>query len=90
MKISLQTRVTPLSVIYDSDAPQAPSSGIGKAIIGFLNPYARLDEGNVNLYEYRKPYVDESGKWQMIFGMAAATVLLGTAASIFALGRLSK
>lgn len=92
MIVSLQTRFTPLSKIYDTDAPsvEKPKSNMGKIIKSILKPYARIQEGSVTLYEMNKPYPDESSKYQFMIGLSVATAIVGGTALIFGLGRVSK
>jgi hypothetical protein len=91
MIVSLQTRFTPLSRVYDTDAPASDSSsGIGKIIKSILKPYARVQEGNITLYEMNKPYPDESTKWKLLIGLGIAAGIVGGASLIFGLGRISK
>ena len=91
MIVSLQTRFTPLSNVYDTDAPGSDSnSGVGKIIKSILKPYAKIQEGNITLYEMNKPYPDESSKYQFLIGLTAVTVVVGGASLLFGLGRISK
>lgn len=93
MKIFAQTRFNPLSEFYDANDPTGTStdtSSIRKAIMGILRPYVKVQEGKFVLYEYGKPYPDESAKWQFIIGMSAATLLVGAGALVFGIGRLTK
>jgi hypothetical protein len=91
MIVSLQTRFTPLSRVYDTDAPGSDSSsGVGKIIKSILKPYAKIQEGSITLYEMNKPYPDESSKYQFMIGLGITTVILAGSAAIFGLGRISK
>ncbi len=102
MIVSLQTRFSPLTSVYDTDAPSSSgesggssfsfSSGINfsKALMNLIEPYGIVKQGDVTLYEYGKPYPDESAKYKFIAIIAAAGIFIGGAGLFFALGRMSK
>ncbi len=92
MRVFLQTRLNKPTMIYDTDSPSTGSSksGVGKIIMALVKPYAKIQEGNITLYELNKPYHDESMKWKLLFGIAAGAIVLGGASLIFGLGRMSK
>lgn len=101
MIVSLQTRFSPLTEIYNTDSPSASSGESGsfsftsglnltKALMNLIEPYGIVKQGDVTLYEYGSPYPDESAKYKFIAIMATAGIFIGGASLFFALGRMSK
>lgn len=92
MNVILQTRFNSPTKIYDTDSPSTGSSksAVGKIAMALFKPYARIQEGDVTLYEINKPYPDESSKWQFLIGLGVVSAIVGGTAVIFGLGRVSK
>ena len=89
MIVSLQTRFSKPQVLFDTNAPasQSQSSGFGKAIVGLLRPYVVVKEGSYTMYEYGKPYPDESLKYQFVAGVFGLGLLAGLGAGVYKIGK---